>query len=275
MKISFVILTWNSEAYIEKCICSLLAISALDIKIYVADNGSEDRTVPIMLALCAKPGGNRIELIRLDRNEGVTKPRNMALRRVMESSGPQDYVCVLDSDTEFNESALRALIHYLEDDPRIGVVGPRMYGVDGEIQQSARNIPTLLEKFFKVVPFRRGQQLGNRMQGVDCATITEVTSVGYLQSACWVMRASVLKRVGLFDERFYYAPEDVEFCIRVWKHGLRVVYCPQAGIIHHWQRLSRKKLLSKHNLEHIKGLFYMYRKHGFAFSDKKIRRCMF
>lgn len=275
MKISFVILTWNSEAYIEKCICSLLAISAPDTKIYVVDNGSGDRTVRIILALCAKPGGNRIELIRLDCNEGVTKPRNMALKRVMESSGPQDYVCVLDSDTEFNESALRVLIQCIEDDPSIGVVGPRMYGLDGEVQQSARNIPTLLEKFLKVVPFRSGQRLGNRMQGVDCTTITETTSVGYLQAACWVMRVAVLERVGLFDERFYYAPEDVEFCIRVWKQGLRVVYCPQAGIIHHWQRLSRKKLLSKHNLEHIKGLYYMYRKHGFAFSNKKIRQHIF
>lgn len=275
MKISFVILTWNSEAYIEKCICSLLAISAMDVRIYVVDNCSADRTVPIMRSLCEGAGGDRIELIRMDRNEGVTKTRNMALRRVMESSGPRDYVCVLDSDTEFNEPALRALIQCLEDDPSIGVVGPRMYGVDGGVQQSARNIPTLQEKILKVIPFRFGQRLGDHMQGDDCATMTEATSVGYLQAACWVMRVSVLERVGLFDEAFYYAPEDVEFCIRVWKQGLRVVYCPRAGIIHRWQRLSRKKLLSKHNLEHIKGLFYMYRKHGFVFSDRRIRRCMF
>lgn len=275
MKISFVILTWNSETYVEKCIYSLLAISTIDTQIYVVDNGSCDRTVPIVLALRDGQRGSRLQLIRLERNEGVTKPRNMALRRALMDSRPQDYICVLDSDTEVNEPALQALLQCLEDDPSIGVIGPRMYGVDGAVQQSARNIPTLQEKLLKVLPSRRGQELGNRLQGADCAAIERLIPVGYLQAACWMMRASVLEQVGLLDEAFYYAPEDVDFCIRVWKHGLRVMYCPQAGIIHHWQRLSRKKLLSKHNLEHLKGLFYMYRKHGFIFSDQTIRRCMF
>lgn len=275
MRITFVILTWNSEAYIEKCICSLLSISAIDIKIYVVDNGSNDHTVPILLALHDRLVDDCLELICLDHNQGVTKPRNMALKRALVDSGTQDYICVLDSDTEVNEPALRALLQCLNADPSIGIIGPRMHSADGTVQQSARNIPTLQEKLLKVLPSRRCHELGNRMQGIDCATVDQLIPVGYLQAACWIMRPNVLNQIGLLDEAFYYAPEDVDFCIRAWKDGLRVMYCPQASIIHHWQRLSRKKLLSKHNWEHLKGLLYMYRKHGFLFSDKTIKRCMF
>ena len=99
--------------------------------------------------------------------------------------------------------------------------------------------------------------------------------VGYLLSACWLMKPLLLEKVGLFDEEIFYAPEDVEFCIRVWKKGLRVMHCPKAKILHHWQRLSRKRLFSIHNYKHIKGLFYMFIKHRYCFSNKKIRKLMF
>ena len=75
--------------------------------------------------------------------------------------------------------------------------------------------------------------------------------------------------IGYLDENIFYAPEDVDYCIRTWQAGLRVMYCYDADILHHWQRLSRKQLISKHNWEHIKGLLYMFSKHRYVFSAKK------
>ena len=75
-----------------------------------------------------------------------------------------------------------------------------------------------------------------------------VSGRGYLMSACWMMRPTLFDEVGLLDENIFYAPEDVEFCIRVWKKGKRVLYCPQAQILHHWQRLSPQKALEQAQL---------------------------
>lgn len=72
----------------------------------------------------------------------------------------------------------------------------------------------------------------------------EITDVGYLMSACWMMPAILIEKIGLLDENIFYAPEDVEYCLRAWKRGYRVCYDQDALIVHAWQRLSRKNYLA-------------------------------
>ena len=96
--------------------------------------------------------------------------------------------------------------------------------------------------------------------------------VDYLMSACWLLRPEVFESAGLLDEKIFYAPEDAEFCIRVWKAGYQVAYCPTVSIIHEWQRLSKKKLISRINWEHMKGLTYMFWKHRYFLNAEKLRQ---
>ena len=91
-------------------------------------------------------------------------------------------------------------------------------------------------------------------------------------SACWLMRADLVHEIGLLDEKIFYAPEDVEYCLRAWENGYRVLLDRRVKIIHELQRLSRKKLISKHNWEHIKGLLYLYNKYGLWHSKEKYDR---
>lgn len=70
--------------------------------------------------------------------------------------------------------------------------------------------------------------------------------------------------MGLLDEKIFYAPEDVDYCLRVALAGLRVVYLPAVVATHHAQEISRRKLLSRSFREHVKGLVYFWRKHGFV-----------
>lgn len=51
-----------------------------------------------------------------------------------------------------------------------------------------------------------------------------IFKVGYLMSACWVMRTELIDKIGLLDENIFYAPEDVEFCLRAWVNGYNVLY---------------------------------------------------
>ena len=255
--ISFVILTWNSSAYIEKCISSINKIISLTTQIYVIDNGSTDGTLQILYNLQNKLLHTDLEIIPLPKNMGTTVSRNIGLKK---SGMESKYICILDSDTEINEEAMHELVRTLENDVSIGIVGPVMKGLDGTIQNSGRGIPTLKVKLLKVMPFKSLRQKGEEMEIIP--KNQAITNVGYLMSACWLFPSTLVTQIGLLDENIFYAPEDVEFCMRAWKKGYRVCYNNAAVIVHAWQRLSRKKLFSKHNWEHVKGLLYLFKKYN-------------
>ena len=271
-KLGFVILTWNSEKVIGNCLESIAKLKDYEVKVVVVDNGSTDETLIIIenhkQLFCDE---KHLELLSLNCNMGTTKSRNMGIKKMHD----RDYICILDSDTVINQDAIDHMIDVLEIDARNGIVGPKMETSEGVLQNSGRHIPTIKEKIYKVLPFKSAQNKANHMERYDDIKGDVVRPVGYLMSACWLIKQEVIEDVGLLDENIFYAPEDVEYCIRVWRSNFRVLYDNNSSIIHEWQRLSRKKLISKHNYEHIKGLLYMYRKHKFLFNADKIEKLVY
>lgn len=271
-RIGFLILTWNSEKYIENCLKSLFQINDTEVQasIVVVDNASEDNTNLVVEKIYKEnnPKAGVYHLIKLKKNFGTTYSRNLGISYLKKH--PLDYICILDSDTIVNAEAIKALTNELKRDDLCGIIGPKMHNGNGIYQRSGRDIPTLTEKLLKVLPFKALQMRGNEMEASILEDGNGCVKVGYLMSACWMMNADIFDKVGNLDEKIFYAPEDAEFCIRCWKAGFSVKYCYDAEIVHEWQRLSRKKLFSKHNLEHIKGLLYMFWKHKYLFNTKKI-----
>ena len=272
--VGFVILTWNSEKYISECLNSLIALCGNGISgnIVVIDNGSSDDTVQrINQVFRIDRDDVEHKLFQLEKNYGTTISRNIGIRYLLECQKKPNYICVLDSDTVVNELAIDNLISVLESDPSCGIVGPRMHDANMVYQRSGRQIPTLSEKMLKVLPVKSLQAKGTAQETTIPEDGTGSVDVGYLVSSCWMMRSDLFAQVGLLDEKIFYAPEDVDFCIRVRKAGMRVQYCYDADILHHWQRLSRKKLFSKHNYEHLKGLVYLFWKHKYLFHSPKFQ----
>lgn len=265
--IGFIVLTWNSRAYADNCARSVLGITSRPVELYVVDNGSTDGTVDFLRDLAQRD--SRVWLHESSCNLGTTVSRNIALRILSDSV---EYVCILDSDTVVNEEAIETLVSLVDSDPAIGVAGPTMKDSSGAVQLSGRNLPTLGIKLRKACPIASVSERGGRMEHPTAAVADGVQDVGYLLSACWLMRRDVLDEVGLLDERIFYAPEDVDYCIRVHRAGLRVVRCFGATITHEYQRISKKKLLSKTNFEHVKGLAYFFRKYGYLFNARKALR---
>lgn len=263
-KVAYIILTWNSEKYIAACLDSIRECRQFDNQVYLIDNGSSDRTVSIAEEFC---DGMFLHLVRLSENMGTTTSRNLALREIEDAC---DYICVLDSDTIVNEGAIATLVAALESNPEIGLVGPVMKDGAGQLQMSGRNLPTLGIKLLKAAPFSACQERGRVREEPDTPIKSGLQDVPYLLSACWMARWEVIREVGLLDERIFYAPEDVDYCVRVWLSGYRVVLCHNATIIHEYQRLSKKKLVSRMNLEHLKGLAYYFRKYHYLFCAPQV-----
>ncbi len=274
-KIGFVILAWNSENCIYSCLASIFSLDGdrLCGKIIVIDNGSADQTagqIDKVIADYNCQSEFTCEVHKLDRNYGTTISRNIGLKRLIDED--IDYICILDSDTVVNTDAILTLTNVLDKDRTVGIIGPRMKDKNSVYQHSGRNLPTLTEKLYKVLPVRALREKGVHMEGSILESGNGYVTVGYLMSACWMMRKELLTEIGLLDEKIFYAPEDVDYCIRCQKAGYSVRYCYDAEIIHEWQRLSRKKLFSKHNYEHIKGLAYLFWKHRYMVSAVKLER---
>lgn len=266
-RIAVVILAWNSENYLEKCIQSVLNVSAQSLAIWVVDNGSTDSTPSILRNLARE--NNNLHVITCASNLGTTVSRNMAIRQIGDAA---DIICILDSDTVVNQDAFAKLSSVIENNHDVGVVGPTLIGSDGNPQLSGRNFPTVQLKIGKALPIKSIEQRASNAEIPASPILNGLQDVGYLLSACWFIRADVLRQVGLFDENIFYAPEDVDWCLRCHKAGYRVIRCYDAKILHEYQRISHKKLFSNTNKEHLKGLFYYFNKHGYAFNAPTIHQ---
>lgn len=133
-----------------------------------------------------------LHVIRLDRNGGVTIGNNAGIH-----AGQSDYVSLLNPDTRVHQDWLRVLIRRFERERDIGLV-------------EAAQVPSELDKFY------------------DPSTgDTSWASTGGV-----LVRRDVLLAAGGFDERFFMYEDDVDLCWRIWLHGYRCVYEPEARYDH-------------------------------------------
>lgn len=266
-KISFVILTWNSEKVITACLESIADMQLSETEIILVDNGSSDGTKQQIESFISAHPGLPVRTIWLEKNYGTTISRNLGVKQAERDA---EYICILDSDTVINRAAVTELTDRLSDDPKNAIAGPSMVNLAGEKQVTAKKIPTAMLKICKAFPLRSVQKIGERKEKYDFSDKKSAYPVGYLISACWMIKKNLMEEIGPLDEKIFYSPEDVEYCVRAWMKGYRVIYCPNAGIIHATQRISKKKLFSRHNWEHVKGLCYFFSKYGLFFSSEKI-----
>src|SRR5690606_21095374 len=94
----------------------------------------------------------------------------------------------------------------------------------------------------------------------------------YAISAFWLFRRRLLDEVGYLDERIFYSPEDVDYCLRVWEAGYKVVYDPRVHAIHDAQEISRGFRMARFTWSHIGGLLYLFRKHRYMLGHRRLYR---
>ena len=263
--LSIVILTWNSERYITRCIDSIIYCLSGHVRsceIYVVDNGSKDQSLKKLNGLIIEKPFN-LHLIALKENKGTTVSRNLALRKVK-----GEYVCIMDSDVEVGQDVFSELITILANDESIVLVVPKIFYPSGNWQKSFDRFPTISHKIKRLFCLRSMEA----SEGAIEISASNCKDVDYAISAFWLFRRSLLEKVGLLDENIFYAPEDVDFCLRIWRAGYRIVYQPSVNIIHHTQEISRGFKLNKAKFEHLKGLIYFYKKYRYNFKRPKSMR---
>ena len=213
VRVSWVVLSWNSSRYIDACVRSLVREGAgQHDEIWVVDNGSTDGTAEILKGLAVE-FPDMMTVVYLTENKGTTVSRNLALSRARGA-----YVAVVDSDVMVPRGTISSLIATLDADPKCGLVAPRMVFPSGRAQLSTDVFPTLQRKIQRLLALKR---IERQSEGQPVPSVP--MPVDYAISAFWLLRREVIDVVGLLDERIFYSPEDVDYCIRVWRSGFSVV----------------------------------------------------
>jgi GT2 family glycosyltransferase len=265
MNLTFLILTWNSQRDIEECINSIVDCctqDAVEFKITVVDNGSTDATPEILARL--DRNDDRIHTTCLPKNIGTTRPRNAVLKKL-----DAEFVCILDADTKIVDGSIKSLLDYLKQNKDVGLVAPKLILRDGSVQNSVKKFPTLTEKILKGLS-ATGVVKYNVNDFYEEFPFETIKAVDTAISACWIIPTSLLKTIGYLDEKIFYSPEDIDFSLRVWKSGKKLVYYPEFTVLHKTQQISHARPLGKIALTHLWGLIYYFAKHKYWLSRTKI-----
>jgi hypothetical protein len=225
-KLSVIIVTWNSQSYIENCLYSVYQeVAKVDHEIFVVDNASADRTVEIVKARFPE-----INFIHNDKNLGFAAANNQALAK---STGA--LVLLFNPDAVLLPGTLAKMMAWLEQNPGVGMVGPKILNEDGSVQLTcARRLPTLLSEAWKLsgldARFPDSRIFGRHL--MSYWDHQDSRFVELISGACMLIRCEVLQRCGPLDDRFFFMYEDVEFCHRVLQNGYKIYYLADAAIKH-------------------------------------------
>lgn len=252
--VSVCVVAWNAGADLSRCLEALpRAGSELALQTIVVDNGSQDGTADV---LARHP---EVETVANRENVGITPGRNQALSRARGR-----IVLMLDADTIPRPGSIAAMVRYLDEHPRVGLVGAKLLDPDGSLQLSCRTMSPPLLPFLRRPPLARWFE---HSETVDRHLMRDFDHdhprpVDWVMGACQCYRAEVAEKLGSYDERvFSHGGEDTDWCLRVWKAGWEVHYVPEAEVVHVYGHFTRKNPLSKQARRALTDFYYVLWKH--------------
>ena len=243
VKLSIVILTYNSSNYIESLLESLVKkytkeIQNKKLEIIVADNESLDDTVDIALKF-----EKFIKLQKNGGNFGYAKGNNLAAKK---ASG--EFILFLNPDAKLIGGDLFDLLQIF-DDEKTGVVGGKIVSFSGQEELSCGRFYTPLNVFFLALGLE--EKLGRRYSPKK-QKIVDFVSGGFL-----IIEKKLFERLNGFDENYFMYIEDSDICYQVKKKGLKVVFSDKATIQHEGQGSSNRTFAV---VNIYKGLVYFNKK---------------
>jgi GT2 family glycosyltransferase/GNAT superfamily N-acetyltransferase len=226
MDISIVIVGWNAKRYLELCLESLAAAPPTrSMEIIVVDNASSDGSAEMI-----ENKFPHVKLIRSLENLGFAKGNNVAIRQ---SQGR--YITLVNPDAQVLPGCLDSLADFLDQNPKVGNVGPHVLNPDMTHQNTCRQFPNLWNTFCVATGLATAFKKSRIFSGEHMFYFPHDRSlaVDVLVGCFWMIRREALEDVGLLDEDFFVYGEDLDWCRRCWKAGWKVVLFPGAEAIHY------------------------------------------
>ena len=226
--VSASVVTYNTDPEeLRACMDSLRGCGVE--RVWVIDNSPSDSLREAVRVM----GG---VYIHAGRNLGYGSAHNIALRMAL-AEGGLTYHLVLNSDVTFGHDTIRLISEHMERHPDIGQLIPRVLYPDGRLQPSVRLLPTPLDVFGRRFLPASWMRRRNARYTLAFWNHDSEADIAYHQGSFMFLRLATLRQAGLFDERFFMYPEDIDLTRRM--HAVsRTVYWPGAEIVHHHRAAS-------------------------------------
>lgn len=253
LDLSVIIVNWNVRDFLRECLRSLDAGRGdLSLEVIVVDSASSDGSAEMIATEFPW-----VRLIACNDNVGFPKGNNIGLA---ESKGSA--ILLLNPDTVVLDDALPLMLTYLEAHPDVGALGPMVLNPDRTIQSSRRRFPTPATAFFESTWLENlAPGLLRHYYALDLPD-DQTADVDWLTGACILIPRAVYESVGGMDEGYFMYSEELDWCRRIKAAGWRVVYYPEARIIHHYGKSSEQAVTARHiNFQRAK-LRYFRKYHG-------------
>ena len=223
--ISVCIVTYEAREFLRACLDSLYDNTELSFEVIVVDNGSKDGVAGMLQEQFPD-----VRILKNQTNQGFTKPMNQALRL-----GRGRYLLQLNPDTLIPPDALDHLVKFLDDNPEVGICGPKVLNRDRTMQKPCRrgeSRPWAVFTYFSGLAalFPQSEVFGGYL--MNYMDEDETHPVAGVAGSCMLIRREVIDQIGYLDERFFAYQEDADFCYRARQAGWQVYYVPSAQIIH-------------------------------------------
>src|SRR3989339_479285 len=265
MKLSFVITNYKTPELLKLCLKSIKENVGLDYSIVVADGETEGEYAADLKGIM--PG---LRYLPFRKNVGFPVLANAGIERLKKENSLGDFVLTMNSDMIIPKGEVEKMVAYLEQNERIGALGPQLLYFSKKPQNSCFRFyrPSTIvyrRTFFGRTPW--GKKELNRFLMNDCDK-EKPQPVDWVMGSAIFIRKEVLEREGLMDEkRFFMYFEDVDWCRRFWEAGYQVVFYPLSNLYHYHGSQSKKKGLidiffNKYTWIHIKSAFRYFRKWG-------------
>lgn len=215
-RVAIIVLTWNQKADTLECLGSLAQVNYGNYFTVLVDNGSVDGT-----GEAVREKFPQVQQLNTGDNLGYVGGNNVGMRYALEKGA--DYVFILNNDTTVAPDFLTQLVTYAEAHPEAGMVGPKVY-----MYARPKDI-----WFAGATLTRYGFVWHTNLGTTDDGTaFNNPQESMYIPGCSVLVRRSVIEKVGMLDEKFFYLYEEVDWCFRTRRAGYKLIWVPEAQIWH-------------------------------------------
>ena len=245
-------MSYNGRDLLERGLASVFEhTQGVEFEVIVVDNASQDGTPQMVMSEFPQA-----TLICRPSNAGFARAVNQGI-----GIATGDAFFLLNPDAEFTSNVLPPMLDYLQEQPGIGILAPKLLDSDGSLQLSCRTFPgfsTALFNRYSLFTRLFPKNRRSRRYLMTDFDHSAVADVDWASAACWLLPRYAYEKIGPLDEGYFWSIEDVDYCQRAHRTELRVVYFPEV-VVRHQIGGSSTTLANRSIIERHRGMWRYYR----------------